>query len=176
MSEEQSQSEILGIVRTTQIIVTALCLGIVTFGVFVAVSDEDDEEAKAGMLTYMSLGVAIVCGGMSLVVPRAVVSANRRQIADGTWRPQNSEMRIPDTDVGKLGAVYQLKTIVGAALLEGASFFALVAYMLEGHMISLVVAVVLLLGVLSYFPTAGRVESWMKEQQRLVEEQRQLSP
>jgi len=112
---------------------------------------------------------------MCLVVPRLIVAANLRQIADGTWRPQNSQMRIPDTDAGKLGADYQMKTIVSAALLEGASFFALVAHMIEGHMISLVVAGILLLGVLSLFPTTGRVEGWMEEQQRLVEEQRQLT-
>jgi hypothetical protein len=175
MVEGQSQTDVSGVVRTTQIIVVALCLGIASFGLYVIVAGEDGKEAKAEMLTYMSLGMAVVCAGMSLVVPRTIVAANRRQIADGTWHPQNSQTRIPDSDAGKLAAVYQMKTIVGGAILEGAAFFALVAYMIEGHIMSLAVAGVLLLGVLSFFPTTGRVADWVQEQQRLVEEHRQLS-
>ncbi len=123
----------------------------------------------------MALGMAVVFGGMAFVVPGLIVAANRRQIADGAWRPPNPQTRIPDTDAGKLAAVYQLKTIVRAAVFEGASLFALAAYMIEGHIISLVVAGLMLLGVLSLFPTAGRVADWIGEQQRLVDDQKKLS-
>jgi len=50
MAEEQSQMGIPSVVRTTQVIVVALCLGIVTFGVFLVVTGEDGKEAEADML------------------------------------------------------------------------------------------------------------------------------
>jgi hypothetical protein len=62
--------------------------------------------------------------------------------------------------------VYQTATIVGAALLEGAAFFLLVAYFVEGTSWTLpaALAVWLLLAWL-HFPTRSSVEHWLTEQQ-----------
>jgi hypothetical protein len=82
---------------------------------------------------------------------------------------------LPDSDAGKLVMVYQTKMIVAAALLEGGCFLALYAYMTERQWPSLTMAAFLLLCMLAHFPTLDRVEAWIDEQLRRVEEQRQLS-
>src|SRR5581483_670179 len=63
-------------------------------------------------------------------------------------------------------AVYQTRTIVGAALLEGGAFFLLVAYMAEGAPWVLVVAAVLWIAMAwLHFPTRDKVEAWVTDQQ-----------
>jgi hypothetical protein len=48
-------------------------------------------------------------------------------------------------------------------MLEGASFFSLIAHMLERQWPSLVVAVVMLGLMAASFPTRGRLDEWMGE-------------
>jgi hypothetical protein len=175
MLDEKSQAEVNSVARTTQIIVVALCMGVLSFGLVVFFGGLADEEAEGNTITMTSVAFAVLCLGLSVVVPRAVAAANRRKIAAGTWQPSGNRGNVPDTDAGKLAATYQLKTIIGAALLEGPAFFALMAYMLEGHWLSLIAAGVLLVGLLAYFPTSDRVQSWVGEQLRLLEEQRYFS-
>ena len=73
---------------------------------------------------------------------------------------RQSNQPLPDTDEGKLLAVYQSKTILGAAILEGGAFANLVAYLLEGQVYSIVLAVLFMLGILrrlSHVPQSARV-------------------
>jgi len=174
MLDEKSQAEVNRFSRVCQIVVVALCMGIVAFAVVVVLMGNDRADAEAGVLTFIAIGMAVGCGGMSLVVPRGVVIAQRRKIVHGTWQMQGREADVPVTDAGKLASVYVTKTIVGCALLEGPCFFALFAFMSEGHLINPVVATLLLLGLLSQFPTSGRVADWVNDQLRLVAEERQL--
>jgi hypothetical protein len=57
-------------------------------------------------------------------------------------------------------------------LLEGGCFMALVAYMIERQTVSLGAAAVLLAGLILHFPTRGRVEAWMDDELRRVNELR----
>ena len=68
-----------------------------------------------------------------------------------------------------------MKMIIGAAFLEGPAFLALIAYMIEGHVVSLAIAAVMLLGLMAHFPTVGRVETWVEHQLGRVEYERQFS-
>ena len=69
-----------------------------------------------------------------------------------------------------LPAAFLTQLIVGAAMNEGAAFFALVAYLIEKNPIALGLAVVLIAGVISRFPTTGRVERWIEQQQEKLRE------
>ena len=64
--------------------------------------------------------------------------------------------------------------IIGAAFLEGPAFANFVGYMTEPHIVSAIVGVLLILAVLAEFPTVGRVESWLEQQLRLLQEEREL--
>ncbi len=174
MLDEKSQAEVSRFTRVSQIVVVALGMGIVTFAVVAVLMANDTADARAGAFTFFAIGMAVICGGMSLLVRQGIVIAQRRRIANGTWKMQGRPEDAPVTDAGKLAVVYLTKTIVGCALLEGACFVALFAFMMDGHLIGPVVAALLLLGVLAHFPTPGRVSDWVTDQLRLLEEERQL--
>lgn len=174
MLDEKLQAEVNRFVRISQIVVVALGMGIVTFAVAAVFLAGDREKAEAGMLTLIAIGMTVACGAMSLFVPHGIVLAQRRRIADGTWQMQGRQVDEPVTDSGRLAAVHLTKTIVGCALLEGACFVALVAFMTEGHLVNPIIGALLLLGVLARFPTSDRVTGWVTGQLRLLEEERQI--
>lgn len=163
-------------VRTAQIIVAALVMGVVSFGVVVVSGIAGGQGGQGNTLTLLAVGFAAADLVLCLLVPQLLAAAQRRKIAAGTWGSTSapSQGPAPDTDTGKLAIVYQTKLIIGAAMLEGGCFLALLAYMLERQLPSLVVAGVLLLALLAHLPTYGRVEAWIEEQLRRVEEDRRF--
>ena len=72
-----------------------------------------------------------------------------------------------------LAQLYQTQLIVGAALLEGAAFFAGIAFMLERDPIAAGMALVLLAVLAARFPTRDRIEAWLEQQLGLLQEERQ---
>jgi hypothetical protein len=58
-------------------------------------------------------------------------------------------------------------------MLEGAAFFATIAYMLERNPIALATAIVLLGALVARFPTSDRVNAWLDRQLGLLQEERQ---
>ena len=81
---------------------------------------------------------------------------------------------MPAPEAGNLLAIFQRKTIVGAAMLDGGAFFAAITYMVEGGPVSLLVAVVLWLGIAAHFPTSSRVTGWIDRQLEWLEQERPL--
>jgi hypothetical protein len=77
-------------------------------------------------------------------------------------------------DAGTLYGVYQTKTIVGAALLEGVAFLSITAFLLEGTWIALGVGVGLAVVVLTMFPSAPRAAEWVEGQMRRIQEEQQF--
>ena len=65
--------------------------------------------------------------------------------------------------------VFQQKTIIESALVEGAAFFNLIAFLTVGEWWSLGIAGVLLAVLLVPFPTYDRVENWVRYQLELLE-------
>lgn len=118
---------------------------------------------------------------LALVVPGIVVDSARKAIAAGTWRPaQGPTAPAPDapgaTDAQKLTQVYVTRTIVGAALTEGAAFLAIMAYFLEGKPYALALAVALIAGVALWFPRPGSAEAWVEDQVERLDSQRHAMP
>ena len=58
-----------------------------------------------------------------------------------------------------------------AAILEGATFFAAVVYLLTGNPIVAGVAIALLLVMLAAFPTRARIDLWLERQQEKLREE-----
>jgi len=73
----------------------------------------------------------------------------------------------------RLISVYQTIFIVSAALLEGACFFNLICYMVEGQWASLAFVGFCLLVNLSTFPSKDGVETWIQQQLELIDLERQ---
>jgi len=176
MLDEKTRQQFDTMVLTSQIILAAMAMGVVMFGGIVMFAIRRGEPPEGNILSML----AVIVGGanlvLCLVVPSFIAAANRRKIAAGLWASSDRQSKVPPTDFGKLVVVYQMKMIIGAALLEGACFLALIAYMRERQVSSLLVAAVLLAALLAHFPTRGRVEGWIEDQLRRVEEERQFSP
>ncbi|MGO8689208.1 MAG: hypothetical protein ACLQLG_06205 [Thermoguttaceae bacterium] len=180
MRDDSWQEAVGQFTLALQIIVAALVAGVLFFLAVVLLVVRPAIHPP-GILT----AVAVVFAGMMVVaravVPRAVVAMARRRILAGTfqlpgrgpWGNQGQDIAADD-DGRRLLAVYQQKTIMGAAMLEGCAFLAAIVYLAEGSLPSLALAAVLLVGIAAHFPTRGRITDWIQRQLELLEQERPL--
>lgn len=144
--------------RTIQIINVALILGVVFFLAITCLIRFNGKEPlfapdplrfKNGTITPAALMMGVPLFVMSRIVSRRIVSNQRKTAAA--------------SDVGLLG-LFSTSRIVELAMIEGAVFFNLIAFMLEGNPLALVVAL-LGIGLMAIgFPTRDGLENWMKDQ------------
>jgi hypothetical protein len=200
MSTDGDEALIGRLVRQGQIITCALAAGVMVFLVIAAVvgmslipgpgAGAGDQVGVGGpalppqaldvgrLLTWMAVGFAALALPLSFIVPGLVTNQNRRAIGAGKW-PITPNPRLgteaSQSDTGKLAFVYLNQLIVGAALDEGAAFFAGVAYLLGKDPIALGVAILLIAAILVRFPTAQRVALWIDRQQEMLILERQAS-
>lgn len=176
-------------IMTLRIIVVALVTGVVAFGVAAIVIRMQQAAAPANdaaeLLTILGIAAALLALLLSRFVSGLFVANSRRQIASGqfgspagsslnqTGGPQSSPGQLGDDD--KLFTVYQTKTILSAALLEGAGFFNIVAFLLGGSPIALGLGLLLALAIASLFPRTSRVVEWIESQRRLMAEEKLLA-
>jgi hypothetical protein len=175
-----------------QIIVGALVAGLVTFLMISTIINigptprpaaADGRGAIAAesplpIITYAAVALGAVLLPMSFVVPGLVAKQQRRAIASAGMTASASPAPTPGgrSDAAKaplsgLPAAFLTQLIIGAAIDEGAAFFALVAYLIEKNPIALAMAVALIAGVIARFPTTGRVERWIEQQQEKLREE-----
>jgi hypothetical protein len=184
------------VVRTLQIIVASLAMGVVMFLVIVAlfiprivpaqgppgggapleVFGKQIQGGGMQVITLAAIALGVSSLAMSYVIPGMLVAQGRRQIARErtiTGEPAKLSPTAQASDAGRLLGLYQNHLIVGAALAEGGAFFAGIAYMLERHSLALLVALVLIGAILTRFPTRDRLAAWLDRQLALVQEERQ---
>jgi hypothetical protein len=141
-----------------QIICGALLLGIAVFAGFaVFFRQQNNNPAPAGpLISYTAIGFAVATLAARLLV-LAMLEATARRTLTG----QKNQM-----DPKRWLDFYQTRMIVGTALLEGAAFCALLAYMLEGTPWTVGMAVLLWVAIAwLHFPTRDRVAAWIAAQQ-----------
>jgi hypothetical protein len=163
--------------RTMQIIVAAQTAGALIFlaiAVFLRSQDGRVNRADQTMLTYV-VGFPFVLAILAaqFVVPRFVTANGRRMIVRGTFPANVRPPAQPPGDLERLCGLYQTQLIVGAAMLEGATFYMIVAYLTEGTAPALVIAVLLIVGLTLRFPTRDRFERWLAVQGELLVRERQ---
>jgi hypothetical protein len=163
-------------VRVLQIIVGALMFGVTSFGVVAIVIGSRKEGGGDSPIWMIAAGFALLMLIARQTMGVVMVNGIRRQIANGTWQPSTKggspAFPADATDADRLLAVLQTVTIVQCALPEGAAFFNLIAYIVDGHVMSLGIVAVLLLWMSSSFPTRDRVVNWIGRQLELVELER----
>ena len=138
-------------VRVMQIIAGALVMGVVTFGlVAVFIVGAFDEPADGFIISAIAAAFASGAFVMHLVVPGMMTASSRGDAAAA--------------DESSLYQIYQVRMIVGLAMLEGAAFFNIIATILEHNWWSLAIAGVLVLWMLAMFPTTTRVKHWVETQ------------
>lgn len=95
----------------------------------------------------------------------AFISVIARQVIVGFLGGQTVSQGPKDTAATL--ALYQTRMIVGLAILEGAAFFNIVSYLLEGHWWSLAVVAGLLAWMIASFPTRARLRHWIDDRDQL---------
>lgn len=175
MLDSQQQEYLDRFTTTVQIIIGALAFGVLAFAIVVILMQPEQADAdESGINSLMAAGAAVVALLMLMVVPKILQSNMRQSIVDGNFLVKNIPAPVATElgDFGSLTAMYQVTLIVGAAILEGAAFYNLIAYMLEHQSINLLFAVGLLIAILFKFPTRGGIESWINDEQTLIAELR----
>ena len=141
--------------RISQIIAGALIAGVVMFAC-VAFFVAKGEPTKSPMLALIGAGMAAMAVVVRFIVPTIIVNAGKARLKEATA----ADVMI------QLAGLYQTKMIVGMAVLEGAAFVSLIAYISEKQFWSYGV-VAFLVGVMAIsFPSQGQFESWAEEMKR----------
>jgi len=173
------------VIRIPQVIVGAMAAGMLCFvavAVFVRTSGALGEEVGATYpwLTVFAVGALVIVAAVRPVVANAVVTSGIRKIAAGRWPGKNAqEFQGPLAefikqagDAGLLFLLLMTRMVASAALFEGAGFFLVIAYMLEGSWFTLAAAALAIACILAHWPNVQAVQRWITEKQRQVEQMR----
>src|SRR5262245_31451179 len=127
-----------------QIIVGAMAAGVVSFfGVISIIGPTGGRQpGDTPMLTYTGVAFAVIGLVVWSVLPNLLSKQARKSVLEG--------------DTRRLATNFQTRLIIGCALLEGVAFVNIIAYMIEGQGVSLIIAGVLVLLLLSQIPTLDR--------------------
>lgn len=153
-SSGQGNGNFTQTVTTVRIIVGALVMGVMTFTAISVAAGKWNPNQFTQLQILVCLS-PLLTFPPALIIPRMIAKAHRKNLPPA---PDDSVSR--DT----FGPPFQTGTIVGAALVEGTAMFAAIAYLLEGHYASLIVAMVCLMALMLFFPLPGRAEEWADEQ------------
>jgi hypothetical protein len=106
--------------------------------------------------------------GLSLAAGRRLLAEQEAARAAKPGKPEGG----PST---RWYGLRQVNLLMRTALLEGAAFGLLVAYLLEGRLWTALLALLFLPVILAHFPTRAGVEAWVERQRSLAQQERQGS-
>ncbi len=174
-----ADAEVTTLLNTTRIIVFAMIAGVLAFAGYLLFMHKPAAPANANggdsPLVLMMFALAVMGIGARVFIPNLVVRVHRRKILDGSIPPGPQGGVQVKTEAGWLAQGYQTTTIIAGALLEGPTFANLYAYMQEQQIYSLIIGGILLLGMIALFPPRSRIENWLNNQLRLLDEERSLA-
>ncbi len=152
-----------------RIVHVALCMGVVMATAILAsvrLAGNQPPPPPTPLISYVALSFAVLALLLSFVVPKVMAAGWVREFASGKQPvPPVTE---PGNLAGWLG-MYQIYSLIGMALLEGAAFFQLIAYFIEGQPWSLGIGLGLLVVMLTRFPTQSGIERWVTAQREKIE-------
>lgn len=137
--------------RQAMIVVGALLTGMLMFACVTAVMAKDPAENAPAILSLIGLSSAGLTVLLRLIVPSSIVSQ-----AVSKLNAESDDQSARQV----LAGLYLTKTIIGAALLEGAGFFNLVAYLLTRSPWNLGAAGVMAALMAITFPSQSQFDSW----------------
>ena len=139
---------------------------VIMAGVLLALKPAGGAAPMPPVFTFVAVGMAGAAVLLAYFIPAAMEPTWRRSMAAGKW-PSSGPHPEPDSDEA-WWVQYPTRLILIAALLEGAAFFELIAYFLDGQPLYLGLAGGLLVLLLLQFPTRTGVESWVATQREMV--------
>lgn len=161
MNQGQPLPEKNQMIRVMQIIAGALMFGVVVFGAVAVVLSlgKQPDPQRTPMVAYIGAGFTVIALMPFAVVPGLIEKT-------GIAKLDRNNLSAVDQ---QLCAVYQTKMIAGMAILEGAAFFNIVAYMSQLQIWSLAIAGGLVAVMAAMFPTRTRIEQWLETQKQNLE-------
>ena len=142
-------------IRKSQLIAVALMLGVIAFGL-IAVFIGGKVKPATPIMAYLAVAFAAQVIALRFFIPGLVVKSQLEEMKDeGT-----------SSVAERLQGLFQIKVIIGMALLEGAALFNLIAYIANGQWFSLATAGFLLVLIGMMFPTMHAFESWIEDVER----------
>jgi F0F1-type ATP synthase assembly protein I len=164
------QDDLAATVRTLRIILTAISMGCVIFLMIVVAAGGNRAPSSEPILTCIAAGFAALAVAVRFIVPGVVVSQGRKKMLQETAAGDAM-----DNWPNRLMRLMMTKTFVAAAILEGAIFFLLIAYLVEKSPWSLAVAIALLVGIAFLWPMQSSALVWIDGQLRRLQDERQFS-
>lgn len=175
MDSAPNDASLQQLVKITQIIATALIVGVLSFGAVVVVLTLNrkpepppvDGQAPPPAFAFTQKDL-IFCGfaaaGLVLhfIVPVVLTRVQLQSMRGGATDAASAQEL-----GGDLAQLYQIQFIVGAALLEGSAFMMLAMAMQE-RPYGLWAAGAFLLLMIFNFPTYGRVVAWLERQRDVL--------
>jgi hypothetical protein len=177
MLSEPQQTYLTQAVRTMQIIALALIFGVIVFGLVALLGGFGAQEtAETPLLAIIAAVVAMIAVVAAPLISKLIATGMRQSVVAGKrfhagGSKPNSEAV---GEVGSLVAIYQVQQIISRAILEGAAFMNLAAYMTERQPMSLAFAMFLLIAMFFKFPTRGHLEKWVGDEMTTIEQLRSL--
>ncbi len=147
--------------RVLRIIATALIFGVVCLtvvAVMLARGNGQPAQPRGQLISLIMAGLAV-----TEVVPFALVP-NLVPTSSPLFHQESAgaDRELPSGAPHGLVGVYQVRTIIRYALLEGAALANLIAYFIERNWWSLAIVGGLVFIMLAIFPTRTRLEHWLE--------------
>lgn len=164
---EEWLKQIGKLVLPTQMIAAGLISGLLAFAVIAVAMRGGALLAAPGLMAKLAAGYAIASVGASMLIAPLIERAARRKIPID--EAASSEEWMAAT--AELAQAFQIETIVTYAVYEGAGFFNLIVVILEGGLLPLSVAGIILLLMVARFPTRLKFVSWLERQVRTAKDE-----
>jgi hypothetical protein len=145
--------------RTTQIITIALLMGVCVFAavaITINFGKEPAQRDSAPFVSYVAIAFAVSAAFGSLLVRKLLTASQVHQ----------STAAIRENHRRALAPIYSMRNVVSKAVLEGAAFFNLIAYIVEGHVWTLGIVAALLVLMSVPFPSQTDFENWAEQVRR----------
>lgn len=126
------------------------------------------------LLTYVAVGWGLLAALARFPILRQVERSGRRRIASGSYgasgASRQSHLIDEHGDDGRLFLLYQTRSMIGAALFDGAALLGGVATYLDGNLVGACLGLALCVALLFTMPGHDRFEQWKEEQRKLLRE------
>ncbi len=141
--------------RVCPIIAGALIMGVVVAGFAMVPFDVFAKPPSGQTISLIMAAMAGVCFLASMIIPNIVSKTILSKFSE------EQEKAYP--------TAYQTQMIIRLALLEGPAFANLVALPSERNPWSLGIVVWLIMTMILFFPTPGRIDAWVKQKKELAD-------
>lgn len=173
----QQQHEQFGqVARVSQIIAIALMVGVMVFvAVVLGAGLGPEQPSESPIVAIFSAVASFATAVIAPIMPRLIAARVRRALVDGKPTSQFSAEVFEELgEAGALAGTYQVGQIVYRAILEGAAFMNVAAYMVEGQSFSLALVSFLLIVMAFRFPTRDHLENWISQELTAIDQLRGL--